>query len=230
MVFYTGKEVAVWVTHECGESAANTYQLAVIQSSTGENKMGILGTGTTRSPEMLAGPIYSAGHANLGVTDLTGVDISIGAVDEDISYFQTANIGKIEVKKETSVTLTKKMSDKAFLIAYQGKVAAASAEDTVGNHSTRWGLKEDDKISSGQVDPKSHTDADGDVSYGFRVYVKLKDSGQVIAIPNCTLMSHAVTIGNDSATEETVEFMSTVKPLIANDGSFNKTDTALADM
>lgn len=230
MAFYTGKEVAVWITHECGESAANTYQLAVIQSSTGENQMGILGTGTTRSPEMLAGPIYSAGHANLGVTDLTGVDISIGAVDEDISYFQTANIGKIEVKKETSVTLTRKMSDKAFLIAYQGKVAAASAEDTAGNHSCRWGLKEDNKISSGQVDPKSHVDADGDVSYGFRVYVKLKDSGQVIAIPNCTLMSHAITIGNDTATEETVEFMSTVKPLIANDGSFNKTDTALTDI
>ena len=226
MAFYTGKEVAVWITHECGESAANTYQLAVIQSSTGENQMGILGTGTTRSPEMLAGPIYSAGHANLGVTDLTGGDISIGAVDEDISYFQTAIIGKIEVKKETSVTLTRKMSDKAFLIAYQGKVAAASAEDTAGNHSCRWGLKEDNKISSGQVDPKSHIDADSNISYGFRVYVKLKDSGQVLAIPNCTLMSHGLTIGNDSATEETVEFMSTVKPLLANDGSFNKVPTA----
>ena len=144
--------------------------------------------------------------------------------------FQTANIGKIEVKKETSVTLTKKMSDKAFLIAYQGKVAAASAEDGVGNHSTRWGLKEDNKISSGIVDPKSHVDADSNISYGYRVYVKLKDSGQVIAIPNCTLMSHAVTVANETATEETIEFMSTVKPLIANDGSFNKTDTALADM
>ena len=230
MAFYTGKEVAVWVTHECNESAADNYQLAVIQSSTGENKMGILSTGTTRSPEMFAGPIAQAGHANLGVTDLTGVDISIGAVDEDISYFQTANIGKIEVKKETSITLTKKMSDKAFLIAYQGKVAAASAEDTVGNHSTRWGLKEDNKISSGIVDPKSHVDADSNISYGYRVYVKLKDSGQVIAIPNCTLMSHAVTIGNDTATEETVEFMSTVKPLIANDGSFNKTPTSASDI
>ena len=230
MAFYTGKEVAVWVTHECNESAADNYQLAVIQSSTGENQMGILSTGTTRSPEMFAGPIAQAGHANLGVTDLTGVDISIGAVDEDISYFQTANIGKIEVKKETSITLTKKMSDKAFLIAYQGKVAAASAEDAVGNHSTRWGLKEDNKISSGIVDPKSHVDADSNISYGYRVYVKLKDSGQVIAIPNCTLMSHAVTIGNDTATEETVEFMSTVKPLIANDGSYNKTPTSASDI
>ena len=158
MAFYTGKEVAVWVTHECNESAADNYQLAVIQSSTGENQMGILSTGTTRSPEMFAGPIAQAGHANLGVTDLTGVDISIGAVDEDISYFQTANIGKIEVKKETSVTLTKKMSDKAFLIAYQGKVAAASAEDAVGNHSTRWGLKEDNKILNIAIDFQNNTD------------------------------------------------------------------------
>jgi len=43
-------------------------------------------------------------------------------------------------------------------------------------------------------------------------------------------MSHAVTIGNDTATEETVEFMTTVKPLISNDGSFNKTATAVADI
>ena len=39
--------------------------------------MVILATGTTRTPEMFAGPIYSAGHANLNVTDLTGVDILV---------------------------------------------------------------------------------------------------------------------------------------------------------
>ena len=105
MAFYTGKEVAVWITHECGESAANTYQLAVIQSSTGENKMGILSTGTTRSPEMLAGPIYSAGHANLGVTDLTGVDLGIGTNDEDVSFMGFSPIWSLGTSIKLSRTV-----------------------------------------------------------------------------------------------------------------------------
>ena len=232
MVFYTGKQVKVWITHENNYTDADTFQLAVVQSdAAGLTEMSVMTTGTTRSPEMFAGPIYSAGHANLNVTDLTGVDISIGSVDEDISYFQTANVGKIEVKKETSVTLTKKMSDKAFLVAYQGTCVAGSTEDGVGEHPARWGLKEDNKISSGVTDPKNTVnDGSGEISYGYRVYIQLKSNGQIIAIPNCTLMSHAVTIGNDTATEETVEFMTTVKPLISNDGSFNKTATAVADI
>ena len=236
MVFYTGKQVKVWITHENNYADADTFQLAVVQSdAAGLTEMSVMTTGTTRSPEMFAGPIYSAGHADLGVTDLTGVDISIGSVDEDISYFQTANVGKIEVKKETSVTLTKKMSDKAFLVAYQGQVLAGSAEDSVGEHPTRWGLKESTtpgaRISSGATDPKNTTNSvGGAITYGYRVYIQLKTSGQILALPNCTLMSHAVTIGNDAATEETVEFMTTVKPLMSNDGSFNKTATLAANI
>ena len=72
MAFYTGKEVNVWITHECGESAANDVQMAVIQTDTADgNQMGLFNGGTTRSPEMFAAPIFRAGHANLKVTDLT---------------------------------------------------------------------------------------------------------------------------------------------------------------
>ena len=103
-------------------------------------------------------------------------------------------------------------------------------EDILKIHCGTHKVDNEDEEEKALTGNQKRIDADGDGSYGFRVYVKLKDSGQVIAIPNCTLMSHAITIGNDTATEETVEFMSTVKPLIANDGSFNKTDTALTDI
>ena len=180
MAFYTGKEVKVWVCTETTDSSAKA--LGVIQSSDGKNTMGIfdsVAAAASRPTEMFAAPYDKAGVAGLNITDLTGIDVSIGAVDEDISYFQTANVGKIEVKKETSITLTRKMSDKAFLVAYQGKVFADDAEDGVGNHSSRWGLKNGTNISSGSSDPKNTTDGASNISYGYRVYILLKASGQV---------------------------------------------------
>jgi len=232
MAFYTGKEVKVWVCTETSDSSQKA--LGVIQTGTGKNEMGIFssvaGSGT-RPTEMFAAPYDEAGDAGLNVTDLTGVDVSIGSVDEDISYFQTANIGKIEVKKETSVTLTRKMSDKAFLVAYQGKVKAGSAEDAAGLHPTRWGLKTGTAISSGITDPKSTKDGAGNISYGYRLHILLKTSGQVFTIPNCSLMSHAVTASNDAANEETVEFMSTVKPIISTTGlGYNTTATTAGNI
>ena len=231
MSFYTGKEVKVWVCTETTDSSGKA--LGVIQSSTGKNKMGIFSSvaaAADRPTEMFAAPYDKGGVAGLNVTDLTGIDVSIGAVDEDISYFQTANVGKIEVKKETSITLTRKMSDKSFLVAYQGKVNTGDAEDGVGNHPSRWGLKKSDEISSGTSDPKNTTDGAGNISYGYRVYVLLKASGQVFIIPNCTLMSHAVTASNEAANEETVEFMSTVKPLITQSATYTSTATTTANI
>jgi len=233
MAFYTGKEVKVWVCTECTD--APKAALAVITGdATDKNKMAIddmtASTSTYRAVEMFAAPYDGAGVSGLNVTDLTGIDVSIGAVDEDISYFQTANVGKIEVKKETSLTLTRKMSDKAFLVAYQGKVAVADAEDGVGNHTSRWGLKNATNIASGATDPKNTTTTDGSISYGFRLYVLLKASGQVFIIPNCTLMSHAVTTSNDAANEETVEFMSTVKPIITQSATYTSTATSATNI
>jgi len=237
MAFYTGKEVKVWLTHESTNSPE--VAMGVIQADSADNsKMTVFASVTsaaTRPDEMFAAPYDQAGTTGLNVTDLTGIDISIGAVDEDISYFQTANIGKIEVKKETSVTLTRKMSDKAFLVAYQGKVLASDAQDDAGLHPSRWGLKKTsggDEIASGTTDPKNTTDSDGTISYGYRLHILLKTSGQIFTVPNCTLMSHAVTASNDTANEETIEFMSTVKPpAFATDGTtFNTTATTAANI
>jgi hypothetical protein len=233
MAFYTGKEVQVWLCHEC-TTGGDDKALAVSSGGSSKNLMALTNSVTTsgtRPAEMFCAPRNRAGVAGLNITDLTGVDISIGSVDEDISYFQTANVGKIEVKKETSVTLTRKMSDKAFLVAYQGKVHAADAEDGAGLHPTRWGLKDTDDISSGNTDPKNTLDATGgNISYGYRLHVLLQSSGQIFTIPNCTLMSHAVTASNDAANEETIEFMSTVKPIIKGSASYDTTATTAANI
>ena len=43
-------------------------------------------------------------------------------------------------------------------------------------------------------------------------------------------MSHAVTASNDSANEEVVEFMSTVKPLITTGATYTNTATTTANI
>jgi hypothetical protein len=45
------------------------------------------------------------------VSDLTGVDIGIGVQDEDISYVGGMNVLKTEIKKETTVSLTRMKSN-----------------------------------------------------------------------------------------------------------------------
>ena len=234
MAFYTGKEVKVWVCTETTDSAGIALGVKT-DAGSGKNEMNIFGSVTataSRPTEMFAAPYDHGDNADLNVRNLTGVDVSIGAVDEDISYFQTANVGKIEIKKETSVTLTKKMTDKAFLVAYQGKVFADDAEDNAGLHPSRWGLVNGTNICSGGTDPKNTVDGASNISYGYRIHILLKASGQVISIPNCTLMSHAVTVSNDAANEETVEFMSTVKPKItaSYSASVNEAATLAADI
>lgn len=235
MAFYTGKEVKVWICTECVSGGDGKALGVKTTAGSGKNEMNIFDSVTataSRPTEMFAAPHDHGDNDDLNIRNLTGVDVSIGAVDEDISYFQTANIGKIEVKKETSVTLTKKMTDKAFLVAYQGKVFVDDAEDAAGLHPTRWGLKDMNNICSGGTDPKHTVDGAGNISYGYRVHILLKASGQVISIPNCTLMSHAVTVSNDAANEETVEFMSTVKPKITATYSagVNEAATLAADI
>ena len=43
-------------------------------------------------------------------------------------------------------------------------------------------------------------------------------------------MSHAVSSSNDTANEETVEFMSTVKPLIKTGATYTNTATSTANI
>ena len=108
---------------------------------------------------------------------------------------------------------------------------STASEDLAGLHPSRWGLKNGTKISSGITDPKNTKDGAGNISYGFRVHILLKTSGQVFTIPNCSLMSHAVTASNEAANEETVEFMSTVKPIISTTAlGYNTTATTTGNI
>jgi hypothetical protein len=124
------------------------------------------------------------------VTDITGVEVSMGAVDEDISYMGQRTALKAEIKKDTSVTITRKKSDRFW------------SEMWALNY--RWGG--DSAAHAGNTQPDS--------THGFRLHVAVKDLQEVISIPGCTLSEYAQTLSADGVTEETLTFVSSITPAV----------------
>ena len=224
MAYYVGKDVDVYFSteHETCKIIEHT-DWKIRQSD------GVAAAGPA-AENVLAYSLGDLGEQQTKLTDITGVDVSIGAQDEDISYFGVRNVGKIEVKKDTSITVTMKKKDRKFLQLFQGECEGSGhAEDSVGGHSARWGLTEltngTFRIQGGNIDPKSCVDADDTTktTYGYRLVLAFKDDstgqagdGAALVIPNCTVAEVTHTTSNEAADEETVTFTSQVKPIITN--------------
>jgi len=142
-------------------------------------------------------------NAGLAVSDLTGVDLGIGVTDEDITYIGSKTVLKAEIKKETTVSLTRKKSNNVW--------------DVVFNDECRWGAYSDAKISSliepnlDSVNPSSTSDPG---YFGFQLKITLKGSEEVFTVPHCQITAHTVTLNADGTTEETMEFISQETPTI----------------
>ena len=190
MVFYLGKDVAVYVTTENDTLAvspdADGSSASVFASATGTFAGKLDGTATEQS-------------------DLTAVDLSIGAMDEDITYFGMRTALKAEIKKETTVTITKKKSNNIYEGVFDKcryGVTGTTANDT--------------SLMDGLSEPT--------VGYGYRVYVHLSGTSEVMSIPNCVVGAHTVSINADGTTDETLEFTSMVTPVVSG---ANYTDNTL---
>ena len=206
MAYYLGRDVKVMITTESTIrgvklGSSNTLEMtADLAAANFANEMTTDGAGTTYA-----------------LTDLTGVDLSIGTVDEDITYVGQRSVLKAEVKKETTVSLTRKKSDMVWDIVFNGNVEDGNEfVDGTHSHGARWGLSDDStgavKISNGLLAPKDHTNGTK-CTFGYRVYVQLA-TGETVSLPNCQITGHTVTLNADGTTEETKEFISHVTPLI----------------
>ena len=225
MAYFTGKDVDVWVTteHDFDYLEVTNNELVVYAGSSAAGA-------TKRANAIFSGALSMAGLAANRMTDLTGCDVAVGAMDEDMSFFGLRNVGKLEVKKDTSVTLTRKKSDNKNMVAFQGTTNSTHSY-AAGAHAARWGLVEDSdgtsgmRVADGTIDPKSSLDDQStpEQCYGYRVFIELKadssgtaNDGVVLIIPNCTMMEYSSTVANESANEETFGFTSMVKPLVYN--------------
>ena len=221
MAYFLGRDVKVWITTEDASIGIKEDSNELITASS-----------TSVSSTAFANKLHSGSVADTyAYADITGVDIGLGVTDEDISYMGLRSVLKAEIKKETSITLTRKKSDKMWELAFNGPCSSSNAESGSSAQSARWGVSTVDsaaKISSGTKSPKDHTDGTN-VTFGYRVHVQLKGSTEVISVPACQITGHSITLNADGTTEETMEFTSSVMPIqLANAtaGEFSTAQTA----
>tara|TARA_Y100000310_G_scaffold288171_1_gene313582 strand:+ start:68 stop:667 length:600 start_codon:yes stop_codon:yes gene_type:complete len=136
--------------------------------------------------------------------DVVGVDISLGAIDEDITYMGQRTVLKAEVKKETTMSLTLKKSTNFWSLVWR---------------NARWGLNtagsdEHDGLTKPGIDT------------GYRFHIQLKSSAEVISVPNCTLTGYSVSLNPDGVQEESIELISHVTPVVQTTAYTTATDPA----
>ena len=222
MVYFLGRDVSVAITTE---STTATEDIGV------KSKKAAAGStiSTLFAGDMNGSPAFTALTA---VSDLTGVDISIGAMDEDITYIGQKGTGKVEQKKEITVTLTRKKKDDTWDIIFNGPsdsdyLSSFSQDQAWG---ARWGLSGGGAfLGDGLVNPKDAKDGT-DSNYGYRVHIMMKSGTELISVPNCVLTSYTTTLGADAVAEESLEF-STNQSILqsANGTSPNVTLTTVAN-
>ncbi len=206
MAYFLGRDVNVYINTEA--TSATDY------------KIGVTGAADTAMTlvEGLAGAmtrVFAHGipattalvTANVQ-TDITGVEIALGTMDEDTSYIGQVQPGKVEIKKEYTVSLTRKKKDATWDVIYNG-VGGTNARFGLGNGASGFG--------DGKVNPKSVVDGSNSC-YGYRVTVQFKTGAlgvgtaasneETVSLTNMCITGYTTTLNADGVQEETLEFSS----------------------
>jgi hypothetical protein len=186
MVYFLGRDVKVAICTEdadkCVEISSATPDVAAVGTATTGDIIEFL-WGTD-------GNAFDGGSFHNPFTDVTGVDLTLGKVDEDIAYMGQRTALKAEIKNETTLVITKKRNSALFNHVF---------------NNARHGIKADNTLA-GNEQPT--------LQYGYRLAVQLKESEEVITLRNCVLADYTVALGADSVQEETLTFISYTDPLI----------------
>ena len=196
MVYFLGRDVKVAISTESGKGVDI-------------NSNAARGTGTATSGDVIeplpadGADIFGTGSNYNQFTDVTGVDLTLGKIDEDIAYMGQRTALKAEIKNETTLVITKKKDGKFWDHVFM---------------DARYGTDGSDLIA-GLEQPTA--------KYGYRLYLALDDTVEVISIPNMVLADHGVSLNVDGTTEETITFISYVEPYINTDPVVTATTTGL---
>ena len=193
MAYFLGSDVEVCITTECH---ANSIEVDVASGNYAVS--GAAGVDVTYGVNRRQAA--NAVFADDALVDIMGVDIGIGAMDEDIDYLGHNTPLKAEIRKNTTVTLTFKRKNLVFDALYIG--------DKDGNIG-RWGPVSGSTaaVNTGLEEPT--------VDYGYRLYIKLKASNEIFTIRNCQMTANNITLNADGTQEQSLEFTSMVQPKIA---------------
>jgi len=193
MAYYLGKDVElVWSTE-------NTSRGATV------NVDGELTAEATVLPVSGAVALAAPNFADNAMADITGLDLSIGATDEDVAFLGVRTPLKAEVHKETTVTITKKKGNKVW--------------DVMFASGARWGIDSDNAFYDGLTQPST--------DFGYRLFIMLKDGEETFVVRSGQMNSHTVSLNADGTQEETIEFVSSVQPKIYPDTGSSGIATAV---
>jgi hypothetical protein len=188
MAYFLGRDVVVAVTTEDEDAGfTNTSGIAAFAGTaiTGDGtNIGDLGDGITQS-----GNAITAG----ALKDVTGVDLTLGTVDEDVAYMGQKTALKAQIKNETTVVVTKKRGDGFW--------------NSMWNKGYRWGV---DSAGTAFHDGLSQPTYNG----GYRLHLVLKGATENMTIYMSTLTDYAISLNADGVQEETLTFTSHVTPTV----------------
>tara|TARA_R110000824_G_scaffold57251_2_gene155934 strand:+ start:959 stop:1564 length:606 start_codon:yes stop_codon:yes gene_type:complete len=186
MVFFLGKDVTIAVQTEKG----NDYGVSVLPAGGGATQVEFPADGSISAG---AETFALAGSGTVGKVQpqITAVDVSIGAMDEDISYFGMRSVTKAEIKKETTITITRKKTSEMYDVLF---------------NEVRFGVTGAAALDGLEMPT---------VTKGYRIFVSMdgeQGTDEVITIKGCCITGHSVTMGVDGTMDETLELMSYITP------------------
>ncbi len=191
----------------------------------------IVGDGTT------AEGIEQSTAADLNtITDLVGIDVTLGKVDEDVSYFGQKSALKSEIKNEVTVTFTRKKSDPKYEILFNkarcGVLGYTTSGKTILDVDGATPLASSTLPAANTVDVNNSDAAREQPSrnFGYRIHLMLKTAKEVMTFQNCCMTGYSVSLNADGIQEETIEFYGYMKPQITDAAIGYITATAEADL
>ena len=197
MVFFLGKDVTVKMSTESNRG------VGVTPAAGASNQVTV-----SASPSTTFLIPASPGSETEVFGQLTACELSIGSMDEDISYFGMRSQTKADIKKETTVTLTRKKTDEFM--------------DVLFNEARFGALNNQGSADDGLAQPTGDR--------GYRVYIEIvanAGTNEVITIKGCCITGHTVTVNTDGTMDETLELMSYITPSYGTDGDDGAISTDL---
>tara|TARA_Y100000356_G_C11215490_1_gene266017 strand:- start:102 stop:695 length:594 start_codon:yes stop_codon:yes gene_type:complete len=197
MVFFLGKDVTVKMSTESNRGVGVTPAAGASSQVT-----------VSASPSTTFLIPASPGSETEVFGQLTACELSIGSMDEDISYFGMRSQTKADIKKETTVTLTRKKTDEFM--------------DVLFNEARFGALNNQGSADDGLAQPTGDR--------GYRVYIEIvanAGTNEVITIKGCCITGHTVTVNTDGTMDETLELMSYITPSYGTDGDDGAISTDL---
>ena len=154
------------------------------------------------------------------ITDLVGVDVTIGTTDEDVSYFGQRSSLKSEIKNEVTITFTRKKDGPKYEILYNkarcGVLGYTTSAKTILDVDGATPLASSTLPALNTVELNNTEAAKEQPSrnFGYRIHLMLKTGEEVLSFQNCCMTNYSVSLNPDGITEETIEFYGYMKPQV----------------